>query len=210
MTTKRLSTLVLAAFLMGAGRPGWVQRAYGHCDTMDGPVVKAAQAALERGDVTGVLKWVRPPQEAEVREAFKKTLGVRALSPEAKDLADRYFFETLVRLHREAEGAPYTGLKPAGQVEPIIAASDKALDTGSAEALTQEIVKLVTDGIRQRFSETMDRKKHADESVTAGREFVGAYVEFTHYIERLHADALGRASHDTDSGRPADSAAHQH
>jgi len=177
---------------------------------MDGPVVRTAQAALSKGDVTPVLKWVKPEHEADVRDAFKKTLAVRALGPEAKDLADRYFFETLVRLHREGEGAPYAGLKPAGQVEPVIAASDKALETGSVEGLTQEIVKLVSDGIRRRFAETMEKKRHADENVAAGREFVSAYVEFTHYVERLHADALGSAGPHVESEKPAEPTGHQH
>lgn len=85
-----------------------------HCDGMDGPVVKAARAALETHDPRLVLIWVQKKDEAEVRQAFQSTLAVRDLSPEAKELADRYFFETLVRLHRAGEGAPYTGLKPAG------------------------------------------------------------------------------------------------
>jgi len=177
---------------------------------MDGPVVKTAQAALSKGDVTPVLKWVRPQHEAEIREAFKKTLAVRGLSPEAKDLADRYFFETLVRLHREGEGAPYTGLKPAGQVEPVIAASDKALETGSVEGLTQEMVKLVSDGIRRRFAEAMETKKHADETVAAGREFVSAYVAFVHYVEQLHADAVGQNEQHAESQKPTEPGGHQH
>jgi hypothetical protein len=209
--TKTLSATVLAvALLVGMGWLGLAGRVYGHCDTMDGPVVKTAQAALGKGDVMPVLKWVKAQQEAETREAFKKTLAVRGLSPEAKDLADRYFFETLVRLHREGEGAPYTGLKPAGEVEPIIAASDKALETGSVEGLTREIVKLVSDGIHRRFAETMEKKKHADQNVAAGREFVGAYVEFVHYIERLHADTVGSPGHQAESEKPAEAAGHQH
>jgi hypothetical protein len=124
---------------------------------MDGPVVKTAQAALEKGTVTPVLKWVKPPQEAQVREAFQKTLAVRGLGREARDLADKYFFETLVRLHREGEGAPYAGLKPAGAVEPVVAASDKALEAGSVEELTREITQLIAEGIRHRFTETRRR-----------------------------------------------------
>jgi len=211
MRTKKFALVTLAAaFLVGMGWLGPGKWAYGHCDTMDGPVVKTARAALDKGDATPVLKWVRPQSEAQVREAFKKTLSVRTLSPEAKDLADRYFFETLVRLHREGEGAPYTGLKPAGQVEPVIAASDKALQTGSVEALTQEIVTLVTAGIRHRFTETMEKKKHADENLAAGRDFVSAYVEFTHYVERLHADALGHAGHGAEAEKAGEPGGHQH
>ena len=105
-----------------------------HCDTMNGPVVTEAKAALEKGDVTPVLKWVSKDNEEEIRTAFKKTLTVRSKSIEAKELADMYFFETLVRVHRAGEGAPFTGLKPAGsEVEPGIAAADQALERGSAD-----------------------------------------------------------------------------
>lgn len=85
-----------------------------HCDTLDGPVVMAAKMALEKGDVTPVLKWVKSEYEGEILEVFNKTLSVRRKGREAKELADIYFFETLVRLHRASEGAPYEGLKPAG------------------------------------------------------------------------------------------------
>jgi len=208
MMTKRLSATVLTAALMvGLGPVRW---GYGHCDTMDGPVVKTAQAALNKGDVTPVLKWVKPQDEAEVREAFKKTLAVRGLSPEARDLADKYFFETLVRLHRAGEGAPYTGLKPAGEVEPIVAASDKALESGSVEGVTHEVSKLVSEGIRHRFAEMMEAKKHADENVPAGREFVSAYVEFVHYVERLHVDAMSSAGHQVEAEKSPEPDGHQH
>jgi hypothetical protein len=73
-------------------------RAYAHCDGLDGPVVKAAKAALEHSDVSLVLIWVRQEYEPEVRTAFQRTSAVRGLSPEATELADMYFFETVVRL----------------------------------------------------------------------------------------------------------------
>lgn len=179
-----------------------MRNASAHCDTMGGPVVGAAQAALEGKDVTPVLKWVRPDQEDEVRQAFQKTLTVRSMGPEARRLADMYFFETLVRLHRAGEGAPYTGLKPAGAVEPIVAASDKALETGSADTLVRHVTEAVGDGIRERFARAYEAKQHADDSVAAGREFVEAYVEFTHYVERLHADATAGAAVHGESPAP--------
>jgi len=69
--------------------------ALAHCDTMDGPVVTEAQEALEKGDVTAVLKWVKTEHEEEVRAVFKKVLAARTKSPEAREVADMYFFETL-------------------------------------------------------------------------------------------------------------------
>jgi hypothetical protein len=164
---------------------------YAHCDTMDGPVVKAAQLALARADITPVLKWVKPQYEQEIRTAFGRTLAVRQLNADARELADRYLFETLVRLHRAGEGAPYTGLAPAGAAEPVVAASDKALETGSVDALVQEVSHRVADGIRTRFAEALARRKNSDQNVASGREFVRAYVEFIHYVERLHTDAAG-------------------
>lgn len=177
---------------------------FAHCDTLDGPVVKDAQAALEKGDVTPVLKWVKKEHEEEVRAAFKKTLAVRGQGAEAKKLADHYFFETLVRIHRAGEGEPYTGLKPAGQVEPVVAAADKAIADGSAGNLARELQEAVEKGLRQRFARVIETKKHAQESVAAGREYVAAYVEFVHYAERIHQDAASGAAHHHEGRPPAE------
>ena len=181
-----------------------------HCDTLDGPVVTAARVALDKGDVTPVLKWVQKQDEDEIKKAFEKTLGVRKLSPQAKDLADMYFFETLVRVHRAAEGAGYTGLKPAGQVEPVIAAADKAIESSSLDDLAKEISTLIMSGIRQRFNHVVETKKHINESVEAGREYVEAYVEFVHYVERLHNDALGTAAPHAEAEAKKPQPEHEH
>ncbi|MEW6367086.1 MAG: DUF6448 family protein [Acidobacteriota bacterium] len=181
---------------------------WAHCDTLDGPVVKDAKAALEKGDVTATLKWVRKEDEGQIREAFQKTLAVRAKGPEARELADMYFFETLVRIHRAGEGAPFTGLKPAGAVEPVVAEADRALDSGSADSLAKAVSKAVTDGIDARFALASEKRKHADHNVEAGREYVEAYVQFVHYVERLHADAVGPAGHHGAAEEPAP--AHEH
>lgn len=155
-----------------------------HCDTMDGPVVTDAKQALEKGDVIPVLKWVKKAQESEIRAAFARTLAVRKQSAEAKDLADLYFFETLVRVHRVGEDEPYTGLKPHGTpVEPDIAAADRAIAAGSAESLLKDVSEGEAAGVRQRFQRVMESKKHAEESIEAGREYVEAYVQFIHHAE---------------------------
>lgn len=166
-----------------------------HCDTLDGPVVATAKTALEKGDVTPVLKWVRKDDEKDIQKLFEKTLAVRKQGKEAKELADMYFFETLVRIHRAGEGAPYTGLKAAGTVEPSVAAADKALEAGSADKLVNMVTEAVAHGIRERFLHTLEAKKHAEHSVEAGRKFVEAYVEFTHYVERIHMNATTKGAH---------------
>jgi Family of unknown function (DUF6448) len=178
-----------------------------HCDTADGPVVAAAKVALARADITPVLKWVKPAAESEIKSAFARALAVRGKGPEAQVLADQYFFENLVRIHRAGEGVPYTGILPAGTpVEPAIALADQALDSGNADKLVKGISHHVEEGIRERFARAAAAKKQADAGVAAGREFVEAYVELTHYVERLHLDATTSASH----GAGAPAAEHKH
>ncbi len=190
--TNLLGMAALAAVALAAPRV-----ASAHCDTLDGPVVQDARKAIAVRDVTPVLKWVKPKDEKAVRAAFKKTLAARGKKPEA---ADHAFFATLVRIHRAGEGAPFTGLKPAGAVEPAVAEADRALAGGSSDAL----VKLVTDdvaaGIRKLYERAATAYGHKDESVAQGREFVEAYVEYTHYVERLHQDAVGTGAHGDHEG----------
>ena len=156
-----------------------------HCDTLDGPVVAAARLALQRGDIQPVLKWVKPEAEGELRAAFQKTLAVRTGGGEARDLADLYFFETLVRLHRAGEGAPYTGLKPAGSVEKPVAMADQSLAQGSIDQFGKLLTDHLAAGVRERFARVQETKAHADESPEAGRRYVAAYVEYVHYIESV-------------------------
>ena len=190
----RLSGLLLAALALAALAPA---PAAAHCDTLDGPVVNDARTALASGDPTPILKWVAAGDEAEIREAFRRALAVRSLGPEARALADRYFFETLVRVHRQGEGAAYTGLKPAGTpAEPGIAEADRALEAGSADALVALVTTETERGIRARFARAAEAKKRSAESVERGREYVAAYVEFMHYGERLLAAAAAGASHE--------------
>lgn len=164
--------------------------AFAHCDGLDGPVVQAAQRALQTGDVNQVLLWVRPQDEDEIKKAFEEALAVRKLGPQAQAFADRYFFETLVRIHRAGENAPYTGLKPAGRdLGPAIPVADKALETGSDEALIQLFINTVDEGLRSHFKEVVEKKNFATDDVAAGREFVEAYIIFIHYVESLYEAA---------------------
>ncbi len=171
------------------------QSAYAHCDTLDGPVVKTAKAAIDKRDITPLLKWVRPSDEKELRTTFEKTLAVRGNGGDAKELADRYFYENLVRIHRAGEGAPYTGLKPGVAVDPAVALADKALENGSIDKLVDVLTHAMVQGIRTRFQHAIEAQKHADENVESGRKFVETYVMFTHYVEGLHADIKGNSDH---------------
>jgi hypothetical protein len=171
-------------------------RVFAHCDTYGGPVIAEAQLALEKGDLTPLLKWVPKEDEKEIRNVFAQVLSVRRNGKDSRELADRFLFETLVRVHRAGEGAPYTGLKPAGTIAQAVIAADKALDAGSVDELSSKIGNAVRDGIRKRFEEGAEKKKHANDTVEAGRGFVAAYVEYVHFIEGIHNMVAKGPAHD--------------
>jgi len=167
--------------------------ALAHCDTLDGPVVKTARTALETGKVNPVLAWVRPADEAEVKASFARALAVRKLGPQARELADTSFFETVVRVHRAGEGAPYTGLKPAGQdLGPAVPAADRAIGKRSPEEVEKLLVDAVRHGLHQRF-ERVAARGQPGEDVAAGREWVAAYVPYVHWVEGVYQAASGAA-----------------
>ena len=185
---KRLLAMALSLFAAPA---------FAHCDTLDGPVVSAARKALDSGNIELALVWIQENDESELRNAFDRVRRVRKAGGEAKALADGYFFETLVRLHRAGEGAPYTGLKPAGHVEPPVAAADQALASAELRPLGMLISERMEKGLHAHFEEVLARKRYPAGDVAAGRAYSSAYVAFVHYAERLYdaADTLAPADH---------------
>jgi Family of unknown function (DUF6448) len=155
-----------------------------HCDTMDGPTVADARKAIEKNNVNYVLKWVQAADEKVIKEAFGLTMKVRVLSPEAETLADNYFFETLVRIHRSGEGVPYTGVKPSGtRVDEKILAADKAIALGNLSPLNDLVPKDKFPELKKRFDKVMSLKNFDVNNVQAGREYIEAYVQFFHFAE---------------------------
>jgi hypothetical protein len=164
----------------------------GHCDTLDGPLVTLAKRALEEKNVNLVLPWVRAEDDHEIRHAFDHAQAVRGLGPQARALADRHFLETLVRIHRAGEGAPFTGLKPAGlDLGPAVPAADHALEEGSAEKVVRLLVDAVRAGVHAHFRAAAEKRTFDPNDVTAGRRYVEAYVPYVHYVERLWEAATG-------------------
>lgn len=166
-----------------------------HCDALDGPVVNAARVALDSNDASLVLRWVPPEREAEIRAAFDRTRAVRAIGGDAKGLAETWFFETLVRIHRAGEGAPFDGLKPAGHIEPFIAAVDRSLTNGAPDDVIDGVAAQVTKGVRDRFLRAREASAKAGQSVDAGRVYVAAYVDYLHYVEALLQAGAASAQH---------------
>lgn len=172
----------------------FVSAVYAHCDTMSGPVIPDAKAALKKGDITPVLKWIKPEYETEVKMAFSLAVKVRDKSSEAKKLADKYFFETLIRLHRAGEGAPYTGLKdtPPGKIVILV---DEALANGSADEMIKKMQIHLAKAIENKFNKVLKAGKNKDANVDSGREFVEAYVQYMHYVEGIHAAIMSTGGH---------------
>jgi hypothetical protein len=187
----RLSIAKIGMLVLWLCAPLLPRSAWGHCDGLDGPVVQAARRAFESENLDLVLVWVQEMDEKEVREAFRRTLAVRKLGREAMELADRSFFETLVRLHRRGEGAPYTGLVPGGRdLGPAIPLADEALATGKVDGLAAFIADETRAGLVARFEQAAKARGYPPSDVAAGREYVRGYVTFIHYVERAHEAAV--------------------
>ncbi len=182
--------LIRNASALGAGLLSCVllaPAANAHCDSYDGPIIPEAQMALHKGDVQPLLKWVEPEHETELKAAFERARSVSSdATEEARELAELWFLETFVRLHREGEGAPYTGLKPAGSMPEFYLQADAALAEGSVAELADEIGNTIAQEIRDRFDVAYELAQTADDSVEDGRKFVAAYVNYFHFIEALH------------------------
>ncbi len=166
----------------------WIlpQQTFAHCDSYDGPVVKDAFLALEKMDVSPVLKWIEPQHEEEIIQLFEKTLKYKNQDPEVYELLEKHFLETLVRLHREGEGAPYTGLKPAGSTSKIIRMTDAALHEEEPDSLVSALKAHMENVVREKYETVAALKSKKDVSAEAGRQYVAAYVDYTHTIEALH------------------------
>lgn len=166
-----------------------------HCDTMDGPTAADGMKALETGNINYALKWIMPGHEHELRDIFEKTVKVRGLSKDAKELADRYFLETLVRLHRAGEGAPFEGLKPHGTpIDEKIAAADKSIEIGNLSPLRGLVTDEEMAELTELFDKVMSVKDFDVDDVKAGREYIEAYVRFFKFAEgEAHHDMHGAA-----------------
>ena len=203
MSAKETSIAVIAAFgLLTISLLG-PNRGFAHCDGLDGPVVQAAQQALETKNVNLVLIWVAKADEPEISEAFRKTVATRSLNRQARELADMYFFETLVRIHRAGEGEPYTGLKPAGrELGPAIPTADKALKSRKLEPLLKLLTEEMHESVRKKFENVLAKKDYQANDVEAGREYVEAYVLLLEQVERLHEATKSPArGHSEKSGK---------
>lgn len=164
-----------------------------HCDSMDGPVVTAASKALEQENVRLILPFVPKEGEQEVVNAFEQVMPVRSLSPAAREVADRHFFETVVRVHREGEGATFTGLKPAGlDVGPVIPVAERAIESGDPEELDTVLSEAVRHQVRDRLQRVLALKAHANGDVEQNREYVEGMLGLQVWAHSLYLATLAQ------------------
>ena len=155
-----------------------------HCDTMEGPTVADGFKAMDTNNINYVLKWVQPKYEKEITEKFNLSMKVKDLSPNAKVLAEQYFFSELVRVHRAGENAPFDGLKPYGTpIDEKVKAADKSIEVGNLSPLEGLLEKEKMPELKERFERVMSLKNFDVNNVEAGREYIEAYVMFFKFAE---------------------------
>ena len=179
-----MSIILAAAAIAGIGVIVlWPRSASAHCDTEDGPAVADGRVALETGDPSPALAWIHPDGDAAVRDVFGLAQRVRALGGEARLVADRLFLETLVRIHRAGEGAGFEGIKPAGQIDPVVAAADRSIEVGDIQPLAGLVPTERLPELQVRLARVLALKDRDGRDVEAGRRWVAAYVDFVKYAE---------------------------
>lgn len=160
---------------------------FAHCDSYDGPVIQDALKALNKEKATFVMKWIDKEHEAEISSLFNKTVKLKKGDAEVYKIVEKHFLETLVRLHREGEGAPFTGLKPAGSTTPIVQMADKSIENKEVKTLLTNLNKHIQKEITEKYEKVNALSKVKDNSIEEGRAYVLAYVEYTHTLEAIEA-----------------------
>ncbi|WP_216699409.1 DUF6448 family protein [Actinotalea ferrariae] len=176
-----------------------------HCDSLDGPVVTAARRALDADDVNLLLPYVHADGEDEVREVFALVRTVRHEGTTAREVADRLLFETVVRVHRAGEGAPFTGLKPAGlDVGPAIPLAEQALADGDAAELVELLTGAVRSEAERRLGLALAAADEAATGVPQARRWVEAMLGLQVWAHGVHkaVHGGGHGGHDTDHEHP--------
>jgi hypothetical protein len=192
--------MIMIVAVITAGLLFGGQSAQAHCDSVDGPVAKAVEKALETGNVNPVLAYAPASAETEIRTAFEQSRKVRGLGADARALADRAFLDTAVRLHRSGEGAAYTGLKPAGaDYGPVIPAAEHAVTTGDLTSLKAVLVGELEYALRERLAHVRKLQKAPLEPKTAAevphaRERVSAELGFVTFAESIRQASLGKST----------------
>lgn len=170
-----------------------------HCDTMDGPVVTAAELALEMENINYILPYVKEDFEGELKDAFDKTVIVRELSGDAAEVADYWFFETAVRLHMIGRGKTYTGIKHSGlNRRSIINKAEEAIETGDKSELEEFLMDFIGEAFESRFETAMFNKEYDLNDVEAARDYVNSVLDFVEFSHKLYMQIENSSNMDED------------
>ncbi len=154
-------------------------KASAHCDTMDGPTASDGKKALRTGNINYAYKWIPMSFEHELLEVFELSRKVRDFGPDAQQLAERFFLENLIRIHRAGEGAPFEGLKPSGvPIDEKVAAADKSIEIGNLSPLERLISHEELHALEEKFQRVIALKDYDINDIAAARNYVEAYVSF--------------------------------
>ncbi len=169
--------------------------AQAHCDRVNGPVATDAREALQSGQIAPVAIWVGPDEMAELESAFQQSLAAYKMGGDAREIAEQYFMSTTVRLHRMAEGFPFTGLKPAQPLPEDIALAEQSLETGELQPVTDFLAEEMRTQTDRLFQQVLNEKAEKGESIEAGREWADAYVQYVIFVHDLHKRISSGAPH---------------
>lgn len=203
---KSLGALTLAVGMMAI----MPLSASAHCDTMEGPTVADGYKAIENNNLNYALKWIQPDYEKEITDIFNLSMKVKDLSPEAKEISEKYFFSELIRMHRAGENAPFDGLKPVGTpIDEKVLAADKSIEVGNLSPMEGLIEEEKMPELEERFEKVMALKDNDVNNIEEGREYIEAYVKFFKFAEgEEDHDAHGAVvSHGTEAAH-AEEATH--
>jgi hypothetical protein len=205
--------LVAVAGLIAVSALLYPAPAQAHCDSTNGPVVEAARQALAKDDVDLILPYVKADAEAELTAAFDHARAVRKLGPDARELADTFFFETAVRLHRMGEGAAYTGLKQDVEFGPALESAEAAVVSGELDEVYAVLDEAIRHEVGAKYAAIETARAHAEEeqTVAAQRERVEAELIFQTYVYDLYTAIAGNSGHAEVAAETAPAeAAHSH
>jgi hypothetical protein len=99
-------------------------------------------------------------------------------------------------VRRAVHRAQPAGWEPAA----LVAAADRVLEDGQIGALADSVTAHIGRALRDKYGRVKALEGFAAADVDAARRYVAAYVDYTHFLERLH--------HQLHGGGPG--AGHQH
>ncbi len=183
--------LLLAVFLLA---PAGLRA---HCDRVNGPVAKSARQALKTGQFKPVAIWIGEEQEAALQDRFESSLKAYRAGGPGKKVAKSYFMSEAIRLHRAAEGMPFTGLKPASELPIDLKLAEKARETGDVQPVVDLLSSELEQKVKKWFKTSREARRQWEQqqNVETGRKWADAYVKYIIYVHKLYQKIMAGPPH---------------